>query len=137
MTGLAVVAAGWRALRPAPVDGPAAFVETSAHDTDVMCRNVTGFFRDGQTMELFHGVLPAGRENIIHMIPVHRDIKRVDFHCRALNGAGMIDVAANIAGRLIIVDHPAIVSEVVTTPPAIALSVPVMEDYDYMVAEDD
>ena len=109
----------------------------TAHDTDVMCRNVTGFFRDGQTMELFHGVLPAGRENIIHMIPVHRDIKRVDFHCRALNGAGMIDVAANIAGRLIIVDHPAIVSEVVTTPPAIALSVPVTEDYDYMVAEDD
>src|SRR5437763_3163174 len=35
----------------------------TAHNSDVACSNVTGFFRDGQTMQLFHGILPAGREN--------------------------------------------------------------------------
>lgn len=109
----------------------------TAHDSDVMCSNVTGFFRDGQTMQLFHGILPAGRENVIHMMPVHRDIKRVDFHCQALNGPGTINVAANIAGHLIIVDHPAVVGAVVTTPPAVALAVPMTGEHDYMVAEDD
>jgi len=88
----------------------------TARDTDVVCRDVTGFFRDGQTMPLFHGLLPAGRENVIHMLPVHRDIKRVDMHCRALGGPGSVDIAANIAGNIIINDVPPAAAVVV--PPA-------------------
>src|SRR5436305_53673 len=47
----------------------------TAHDSDIACRDVTAFFRDGSTEQLFRGtVLPAGKENVVHMLPVHRDV---------------------------------------------------------------
>jgi hypothetical protein len=72
-------------------------ISLRADNTDVMCRSVEGYFRSGETMQLFSGFMPAGRENVIHMLPVHRDIARVDFHCHAANGGvGDIHVAANL-----------------------------------------
>lgn len=75
-----------------------------ADNTDVVCRSVDGIFRSGMTMKLFSGVMPAGQENVIHMIPVHRDIARVDLHCHAANGgAGDIQIAADIPDSTVIV----------------------------------
>jgi len=75
-----------------------------ADNTDVVCRSVDGIFRSGMTMRLFSGVMPAGQEKVIHMIPVHRDITRIDLHCRAANGgAGDILIAANIQGPVTLV----------------------------------
>jgi len=68
-----------------------------ADNSDVACRSVDGIFRSGQTMKLFSGVLPMGQENVIHMLPVHRDIARIDLHCRTVNGgAGDVQIAADI-----------------------------------------
>jgi hypothetical protein len=75
-----------------------------ANNTDVVCRSVDGIFRSGMTMKLFSGVMPAGQENVIYMIPVHRDIARVDLHCRAAGGgAGDIQIAADIPASTVIV----------------------------------
>ncbi len=72
-------------------------------DTDVMCRNVEGFFRSGETMKLFSGFLPAGQENVIQMLPVHRDIARVQFDCHAVNGStGGINLAANVPAPVVV-----------------------------------
>jgi hypothetical protein len=82
-------------------------VSFRADKTDVVCRSVDGIFRSGTTMKLFSGVMPAGQENVIHMIPVHRDIARVDLHCRAAAGAvGNIVIAANIQGPVTLIPAP-------------------------------
>jgi hypothetical protein len=72
-----------------------------ANDTDVMCRDVTAFYRSGNTDKLWRGMLPAGHTKIIYMIPVHRDVVRIGFDCWALNKPGAVDIAADFLGRVI------------------------------------
>lgn len=75
-----------------------------ADNTDVMCRSVDGIFRSGMTMRLFSGRMPAGLEKVILMIPVHRDIARIDLHCSAPIGqAGDIQIAADIPASTTII----------------------------------
>jgi hypothetical protein len=75
-----------------------------AHDSDIMCRDVTARFRNGESMQIFRGFLPRGRDEVINMIPVHRDVDRVDFDCHSTSASGgRIDLAADVpAGRVVI-----------------------------------
>lgn len=75
-----------------------------ADNDDVMCRSVDGYFRDGQTVQLFSGMLPMGHEDVIQMLPVHRDLARIDLHCHAAHGgAGDIQIAADVPGGVVVV----------------------------------
>jgi len=75
-----------------------------ARDSDVMCRDVTARFRNGESMQIFRGFLPLGQDRVINMLPVHRDVARVDFDCRSTSPTGgRIDLAADVpAGRVVI-----------------------------------
>jgi hypothetical protein len=112
--------ATWVPLTAVPVDSRASidFADASpvlpnrveaislrAGNTDVMCSSIDAFFRSGETMRLFSGLLPMGRENVIQMLPVHRDLARIEFHCKAVNGGvGDISVAANVVAGGVIVE---------------------------------
>lgn len=79
-------------------------VSLRAESTDVVCRSVDGIFRSGTTMKLFSGVMHAGQENVIQMLPVHRDIARIDLHCRAANGGvGEVQIAADVPENMTLV----------------------------------
>lgn len=83
-------------------------ISLRASNTDVVCRNIQGVFRSGVTEELFRGVLPAGHEDVIDLLPVHRDIARIDVHCRAADGGvGGLDLAADVPGGVVITPAPA------------------------------
>jgi len=70
-------------------------------DTDMKCRDVTAYYRSGQSHRLWSGMLSAGRTKTIHMLPVHRDVARIGYHCWTLNKPGRLDIAANVPGRAI------------------------------------
>ena len=67
-------------------------------DTDVKCRDVTAYYRSGSRHKLWSGMLSAGRTKTIRMIPVHRDVARIGFHCWAVTTPGALEVAADIPG---------------------------------------
>ena len=72
-----------------------------ANDTDVSCQEVTVFYRNGNQDRLWRGMLPAGHTKTIHMLPVHRDVARIGFHCWSLNKPGAVDIAADVPGNAI------------------------------------
>src|ERR1700680_1199001 len=77
-----------------------------AQDSDVMCRDVTARFRNGETMQIFRGFLTRGRDQVINMIPVHRDVDRIDFNCRSTSPAGgRIDLAADVPAGHVVIDR--------------------------------
>jgi len=68
-----------------------------ARDADVMCRNVTATFGNGQTADIFHGVLPRGRNVTVDLPGNTRMIRRVDFDCRAQDrGNAQVEISADV-----------------------------------------
>ena len=87
-----------------------------ARDSDVMCRDVTARFRSGDTLQIFHGFIRRGRDEIVNMLPVHRDLNRIDFDCRATDGAGgTMDVVADVTAGRVVVDPGRVVIDRYTT----------------------
>lgn len=67
-----------------------------ARNADVRCRNVTATFGNGQTQQVFRGLLPRGR-NIEVTLPNGRMIRRLDFDCQPMErGRATVDIAADI-----------------------------------------
>ncbi len=68
-----------------------------AHDSSVMCRNVTATFSNGQTASLFRGTLPVNRQVTLDLPGDQRLVRRIDFNCHANGRAGAtVDISADI-----------------------------------------
>jgi hypothetical protein len=68
-----------------------------ARDADVTCRDVTATFGNGQTANVFHGVLQRGRNVTVDLPGEARMIRRLDFDCRASDrGGARVDIAADV-----------------------------------------
>ena len=78
-----------------------------AAGADVMCRDVTAYFRSGDSYSLWRGLLPAGSVKLIWMMPIHRDLARIGFNCWGMTGPGSVSVAAtDMTGSVITNDRP-------------------------------
>ena len=80
-----------------------------ATDADVMCRDVTAYFRSGDSYTLWRGFLPAGSGKLIWMMPIHRDVARIGFNCWGMAGPASLNVAAtDMTGKVITSDRPVV-----------------------------
>lgn len=78
-----------------------------ATGADVMCRDVTAYFRSGDSYTLWRGFLSAGSEKLIWMMPIHRDLARIGVNCWGITGPGSVSVAAtDMTGSVIATDRP-------------------------------
>ena len=68
-----------------------------ARDSDVMCRDVTATFRNGQTQRVFRGSLQRGRVVAIDLPGRERFVSRLDFNCRSVGSPGAtVDISADV-----------------------------------------
>ena len=68
-----------------------------ARDSDVMCRNVTATFGNGRTRDIYHGVLPRGRNVSVDLPGEARIVRRIDFDCRSMQRpTGRIEISADV-----------------------------------------
>src|SRR5579871_2753923 len=68
-----------------------------ARSGDVMCRDVTATFGNGETRSVFHGFLARGRDVNLDLPGEGRMIRRLDFNCRSNDRDGArVDIAADV-----------------------------------------
>jgi hypothetical protein len=66
-----------------------------ARRDDVMCRDVTATFDNGDRRDVFHGRIPEGRDVTVDLRG--RRVQSLDFDCRTEHGdRASVDIAANI-----------------------------------------
>jgi hypothetical protein len=70
----------------------------SARGGDVMCRDVTATFGNGNTRSVFHGFLPRGRDVTVDLPGENgRMIRRLEFNCRSNDRDGArVEIAADV-----------------------------------------
>jgi hypothetical protein len=67
-----------------------------ARNADVRCRDVTATFNNGNSQQIFRGMLPRGR-NVEVTLPNGRLIRRLDFNCRVMDrDRATVDIAAEV-----------------------------------------
>jgi hypothetical protein len=80
-----------------PLGGGVEALNLTARDSDMVCRDVTATFGNGQTRVVYQGMLPRGREVMIDLPGRERFVQRLDFTCRSTSvRGGDIDIAADI-----------------------------------------
>ena len=80
-----------------PLGGGVEALNLTARDSDVVCRDVTATFGNGQTRTVFEGVLPRGRAMMVDLPGGERFVRRLDFNCRTTSVRGAnVDIAADI-----------------------------------------
>jgi hypothetical protein len=68
-----------------------------ARGGDVMCRDVTATFGNGETRSVFRGLLPRGRDVTLDVPGQARIIRHLDFNCRSSDRDGAhVDIAADV-----------------------------------------
>jgi hypothetical protein len=77
--------------------GPVERLRLDADGSDIQCRSVRVTFGNGRTRNVFSGRLNDTRPRIVDLPGEERNIKRIDFRCRALERrTARIQVAADI-----------------------------------------
>jgi hypothetical protein len=73
-------------------------VALTSRNSDVYCRDVEATFGNGRTRTLFSGMIPQGQTVNVDLPGGDRNVDRLDFDCRPMNGwRARVDVAANVA----------------------------------------
>ena len=68
-----------------------------ARNSNVRCNNITATFGNGQTRELYRGMLPRGREVTVDIPGQARQVRRIDFDCRSMTPrVASVDINADI-----------------------------------------
>jgi hypothetical protein len=68
-----------------------------ARGADVLCRDVTATFGNGDTRQIYHGVLPRGRNVSLDLPGEARMVRRIDFNCRSMSREGSrLDISADV-----------------------------------------
>jgi len=68
-----------------------------ARSGDVMCRDVTAIFGNGESRSVFQGFLPRGRDVTLDLPGQSRMIRRLEFNCRSTDRDGArVDIAADV-----------------------------------------
>ena len=68
----------------------------TAHNSDVVCRDVTATFGNGVMRTVFSGTLRLGREMIVDLPGQNRMVTRLEFDCHAAGFGAELDVAADV-----------------------------------------
>lgn len=79
--------------------GPVEAIRLEARDSNVQCRNVRVQFGNGRFRNVFEGRLREDRPVTVDLPGDERNIRRIDFNCRALSPRGSrVDISADIGG---------------------------------------
>ena len=80
-----------------PLGGGIEALNLMARDSDVVCRDVTATFGNGQTRVVYQGVLPRGREVMVDLPGRERFVRTLNFNCRSTSPRGAnVDIAADV-----------------------------------------
>jgi hypothetical protein len=79
--------------------GPIEAIRLEARDSNVYCRNVRVAFANGRFRNVFEGRLREDRPVTVDLPGGERNVRHIDFNCRALSPRGSrVDISADIGG---------------------------------------
>jgi hypothetical protein len=88
---------GERFMRDFSMGGPVEKLQLKADGNDIYCRSVQANFADGNSLEIFQGLLERDKSREVELSDSNRNLQSLTFQCGTLvQGSAQIDIVADV-----------------------------------------